>query len=429
VCAWCRLQSDYPPRSTVYGYFARVRGEGEFRAKPDHVTGTVLPSGGTRSDSRRWDVAELYDVSGLVNEFAQSLRAELDYLSEARNAESFARNFAHNASVHIPAVYLGETTSRMITMERIEGIKINNNEELEAAGLSRSELAQHVTHIVLHMVFEDGFFHADLHPGNLFVRAGGQIGLIDFGKVGTVDERTQQQLTAVLLAIGMADSERLTSAILAVAVTRKPVDRQLLQQDLQRLVSGFQGKPLKDIALGAMINDALAIVRRYSLQLPSSFSHLFQTIVMLEGICQELDPEYNLIALLTPYTKKLIIKQHSGEALLRRLGEVGFDWAHLGLTLPHQLQRILDSLERGHIEVGLRPTSFDPVLLHTERIVNRLVLGVLVAALIIGLSIVLVVYHPAVNQLWLGLLCGFAFAFVCLCGAYLLWTIVRPRRK
>ena len=147
---------------------------------------------------------------GLASEFAQSLRAELDYLSEARNAESFARNFAHNASVHIPAVYLGETTSRMITMERIEGIKINNNEELEAAGLSRSELAQHVTHIVLQMVFEDGIFHADLHPGNLFVRAGGQIGLIDFGKVGTVDERTQQQLTAVLLAIGMADSERLT---------------------------------------------------------------------------------------------------------------------------------------------------------------------------------------------------------------------------
>ena len=379
--------------------------------------------------NRRWDVAELYDVSGLASEFAQSLRAELDYLSEARNAESFARNFASNPEVHIPAVYLGETTSRMITMERIEGIKINNNEELEAAGLSRSELAQHVTHIVLQMVFEDGLFHADLHPGNLFVRAGGQIGLIDFGKVGTVDERTQQQLTAVLLAIGMADSERLTSAILEVAVTRKPVDRQLLQRDLQRLVSGFHGKPLKDIALGAMINDALAIVRRYSLQLPSSFSHLFQTMVMLEGICQELDPEYNLIALLTPYTKKLIIKQHSGEALLRRLGEVGFDWAHLGLTLPQQLQRILDSLERGHIEVGLRPTSFDPVLLQTERIVNRLVLGVLVAALIIGLSIVLVVYHPVVNQLWLGLLCAFAFAFVCLCGAYLLWTIVRPRRK
>ncbi len=379
--------------------------------------------------TRRWDVAELYDVAGLVNEFAQSLRAELDYLSEARNAESFAENFANNPDVHIPAVYLEETTSRMITLERIEGIKINDMTGLEATGLSRPELAQHVTHMILHMVFEDGLFHADLHPRNLFVRAGGQIGVIDFGKVGTVDERTQQQLTAVLLAIGMQDSERLTETILSIAVTRKPVDRILLQRDLQRLVSGFHGKRLKDIAFGAMINDALAIVRRYSLQLPASFANLFQTIVMLEGICKELDPEYNLVALITPYTKKLFLKQHSGEALLRRLGEAGTDWAHLGMTLPQQVQRLLDSIERGQIEVGLRPATFDPVVLHTERIVNRLVLGLLVAALIVGLSVVLAVYHPAVNQLWLGLLFGFAFVFVCLFGAYLMWTILRPRRK
>ena len=343
--------------------------------------------------------------------------------------QSLARNFANNPSVHIPVVFLEATTSRIITMERIEGIKINDIAELEATGLSRSELAKHVTHIILQMVFEDGLFHADLHPGNLFVRAGGQIGLIDFGKVGTVDERTQQQLTAVLLAIGMQDSERLTDTILAIAVTRKPVDRLLLQRDLQRLVSGFHGKPLKEIAFGAMINDALAIVRRYYLQMPSSFSNLFQTIVMLEGICTQLDPDYNLVALITPYTKKLIFKQHSGEAFLRRLGEVGTDWAHLGMTLPQQLQRILDSIERGQIEVGLRPATFDPVALHTERMVNRLVLGVLVAALIVGLSIVLVVYHPAVNQQWLGLLFGFAFVFVCLFGAYLMWTILRPRRK
>ena len=189
--------------------------------------------------NRRWDVAELYDLPGLVYEFAQTLRAELDYMSEARNAESFAKNFANDPSVHIPAVYLEGTTSRIITMERIEGIKINNITELEAAGLSRPELAKQVTNIILQMVFEDGLFHADLHPGNLFVRAKGQIGLIDFGKVGTVDERTQQQLAAVLLAIGMQDSERLTDTILAIAVTRKPVDRILLQQRPAEACLGF----------------------------------------------------------------------------------------------------------------------------------------------------------------------------------------------
>ena len=123
--------------------------------------------------NRRWDVAELYDLPGLVYEFSQSLRAELDYMSEARNAESFAKNFANDPSVHIPPVYLEATTSSIITLERIQGIKINNITELEKAGLSRPELAKQVTHIILQMVFEDGLFHADLHPGNLFVNRGG----------------------------------------------------------------------------------------------------------------------------------------------------------------------------------------------------------------------------------------------------------------
>jgi len=379
--------------------------------------------------NRRWDVAELYDLPGLVYEFSQTLRAELDYLSEARNAESFAKNFANNPSVHIPAVYLEDTTSRVITMERIEGIKINNIEEIEAEGLSRPELAKQVTHIILQMVFEDGLYHADLHPGNIFVRSKGQIALIDFGRVGTVDERTQQQLSAVLLALGMQDSERLTDSILAIAITRKPVDRRLLQRDLQRLVSGFYGKSLKDIAFGSLISDALAIIRRYNLQLPSSFSTLFQTIVMLEGICTQLDPGYKLIELITPYAKKLIFMQHSGVSFLRRLGEVGTDWAHLGMTFPQQLQRILDTLERGQLQVGIQPATFDPIVRNVERIVNRLVVGVLVAALIIGLAIVLVVYLPSVNRPLLNILFGVSFIFVCILGAYLMWTILRPRRK
>ena len=379
--------------------------------------------------NRRWDVAQLYDLPGLVYEFAQTLRAELDYMSEARNAESFAKNFANNPSVHIPEVYLEETTSRLITMERIEGTKINNIGEIEEAGLSRPELAKQVTHIILQMVFEDGLFHADLHPGNIFVRPEGQIGLIDFGRVGFVDERTQQQLSAVLLAVGMQDSERLTDAILAIAVTRKPVDRMLLQRDLQRLVSIFYGKSLKEIAFGAMISDALAIIRRYNLQLPASYSNLFQTIVMLEGICTQLDPNYDFIKLITPYAQKLILKQHAGVSFLRRLGEVSTDWVHLGMTLPQQLQRILDSIERGHVEVGIRPATFEPVVLNIDRIVNRLVLGMLVAALIIGLAIVLVVYRPALDHPWLDILFGASFIFVCFFGAYLMWTILRPRRK
>ena len=150
---------------------------------------------------------------------------------------------------------------------------------------------------------------------------------------------------------------------------------------------------------------------------------------MLEGICTQLDPDYDFIKLITPFAQKLILKQHRGVSFLPRPGEVGVDWAHLGMIFSQQLQRILDSIERGHIEVGIKPATFEPVVLNIERIVNRLVLGILVAALIIGLAIVLVVYHPVLNRPWLDLLFGFAFIFECLFGAYLMWTILRPRQK
>ena len=137
--------------------------------------------------SRRWEIAEQYDVVGLAQEFEQTLTAELDYVREGRNAERFARNFVDHPDVHIPRVFQDTSTARVLTLERIHGVKIDDLAGLEAAGIDRHDLAERAARVVLKMVFEDGFFHADPHPGNFFIEDGGRIGLIDFGMVGSLD--------------------------------------------------------------------------------------------------------------------------------------------------------------------------------------------------------------------------------------------------
>ncbi|HEU4388911.1 MAG TPA: AarF/UbiB family protein, partial [Blastocatellia bacterium] len=164
--------------------------------------------------ARRWEMADRYDVVGLAQEFAQTLRAELDYIREGRNAEQFATNFEGDRAVHIPRIFWETTTSRVLTIERIRGIKIGELQHITGRMIDRRRVAGQAARVILDMVFRDGFFHADPHPGNFFIEPDGRIGLIDFGMTGTVDESTQEHLADLLVAITAQDSERLVDVLL-----------------------------------------------------------------------------------------------------------------------------------------------------------------------------------------------------------------------
>jgi ubiquinone biosynthesis protein len=174
--------------------------------------------------SERWEPARGYDLVGLADEFARTLRAELDYIREGRNAERFAANFAGDSDVQIPRVFWETTTSRVITLERIRGTKISDVAALDAAGIDRRGLAERGTRVMAKMVFEDGFFHADPHPGNFFVEPGGRLGIIDFGMVGSVSDVLRERLGRTLLGLVRGDAERLTEALLELGATTIPVD-------------------------------------------------------------------------------------------------------------------------------------------------------------------------------------------------------------
>lgn len=337
--------------------------------------------------SRRSDAAADYDVVGLAAEFADTLRAELDYLLEGHNAERFAANFANDQDVHIPRVFWETTTTRVLTLERLHGIKVSDLAALDEAGIDRSALAARATRVAADMIFEHGFFHADPHPGNLFIEPDGRIGILDFGMVGEVDDRTRQRLAVLLSAFARRDPDRVAAAMLEIGVVRRSIDRAQLSADAAALLGRYEGRTLGQIQIGAFIGEVLAILRRHHMTLPRELALLLKMVVMTEGMGAHLDPEFRLGDVLSPYARRLMARQLDPAAFARRVGRAGFDVAQLSVELPGQLRRLLEVLDLGGgLEVHLRAEELEPLVARVERIGNRLVAGVVAAAFIEGLA-------------------------------------------
>lgn len=377
--------------------------------------------------SRHWEFADRYDLIGLVEEFSQTLRSELDYIREGHNAERFATNFAADPHIDVPRVFWEATTSRVLTLERIRGIKINDLEALDHQGTDRSWLAHYATNIVLKMVCEDGFFHADPHPGNFFIEQNGTIGLIDFGMVGVLDERTQELLAELLIVINRQDADHLVDVFLDLGVTRKRIDRALLRRDVEHLLAAYWGLPLGELKVTTVLNDIYSVMRRHGLHLPPNLALLFKTVIMIEGLGVHLDPNFQFTSSLAPYTERLVLRQYSPSRWVRGFGRASVDFAKLAAELPQHLRRIVTEAENGNLQIGMRPEGFDSIINRLEKIVNRIVLGVIAAAFINGLAVLVSVYRPAGWERWGWVV--FAFGFLCalLLGVYLAWSILKPK--
>jgi ubiquinone biosynthesis protein len=333
--------------------------------------------------SRRWEAAARYDVVGLADELADGLRAQLDYLQEGRNADRFAANFAGVADVQIPKVFWDLTTSRVITLERIDGKKITDLPALDAAGIDRHALAKRAAGVVGKMVFEDGFFHADPHPGNFFIQPSGRIGIIDFGLVGALENGLRERLLRLLIAFERTNPERLADALLGLGMSTTPVDRPQLIDDLRRLLATYSGRALGEIALGRAIHDLLQVVRRHRLRVPADLALLFEVIAVEEGITADLDRDFRFAEELAPYARPHILAQLSAPRARQHAQDAALDLEELAHELPGELVHLLDALSSGSSELHVRAVELERVV---ERVGNRIVRSTIAAAVIHGLA-------------------------------------------
>jgi ubiquinone biosynthesis protein len=375
---------------------------------------------------RAWAPAREYDAVGLVEDFSETMRAELDYIKEARHAERFARRFSGDPRIHIPRVFWERTTSRVLTLERVRGIKISDIGALDAAGIDRRDLAVRAATLLCTMIFEDGFFHADPHPGNLFVEADGRIGLIDFGMVGVIDDRLRGQLVRALVAVTRKDADRLTRAVLDICGQTQPRDRQALRSSLDGLVRRYAARPLAEIPASDVIAEVIDILRTHHLPLPREMALLLKVVAMVDGLGRQLDPEFDLWGVLTPFIRRLVVESFAPEAVVRRLKEIVTDALQLGADAPDYLRRALVVLEQGGFDVHVRAAELKPLLAQVERIGNRLVAGTIAAALIGGVGRV-VAADPARYRSWEEPLVRTGFAAIGALGAYLVVSSGRRR--
>lgn len=386
----------------------------------------ILQNLATRA-SRTWDLAADYDAAGIAEEFAQTLRAELDYLQEGRNAERFARNFEDDPDVLIPRVFWEHTTSRVLTLERMRGANVSDAAALDAAGVDRKHVARRGADIVLKMTFEDRFFHADLHPGNLFIHDDGTIALIDFGMVGVISEELRGHLSGLFVALVRGDPELLASALVNMSAGATTVDRETLRDDLKPFLSRYRLHSLRETPFARMIAELFAILRDNRLRLPREMALLFKALLLIEGLAGQLDPEFRLGESLEPYAQRLARERLSAYALAKRLARASADFGELALEMPGILRRVLDTADTTGLQVHLRAAELDPLIGRVERIGNRLVAGMISAALINGIGGV--VTSERRWRSWEGAMLGTGLGVIGGLGAYLAWTARRRSRR
>jgi ubiquinone biosynthesis protein len=276
--------------------------------RPGIVAGIAVDLGLMRRAAgfaARVPAARRFDPVGLAAEFGSTITAELDYLREGQNAERLAREFRGDDRVAFPRIIWDRTADGVLTETRVLGIKIDDVASIGRAGLDRAAVALDFARAYLTMVFVHRFFHADPHPGNVFVAPDGVIGFVDFGMVGTVDARTGYGLVTVLTALVAADATQLANALTDLGVATTVPDRAGLEADLSRLLRRYRDVALQELRLTAVVGDLMAIVRHRDLHLPSRIALLLKTVVMCEGVAAQLDPGFRLIPVLVPYAARL----------------------------------------------------------------------------------------------------------------------------
>jgi predicted unusual protein kinase regulating ubiquinone biosynthesis (AarF/ABC1/UbiB family) len=347
------------------------------------------------------------DVPALLAEFARILRGEIDYLAEGRNAEAFAANFKDAPGVRVPAVYWTHTTQRVLTLEDVYFIKITDYDAITAAGVDRAEVAERLFQTYLRQIFEDGFFHADPHPGNLFVEPlageagapGWRLIFVDFGMVGHVPHNLRAGLREMVIGMGTRDAARMVRASQAMGVLLPSADLERLEQAQSQMFEQFWGKSMNELRqvdmreIREFMRDFRELVYDMPFQVPEDLILLGRTVAILSGMCTGLYPDFNVWTGLTPYAQKLIADEAGGEGL-RYWANQAVGWATTLVGLPRQLQAVLSRLERGQLQVAMPQVTRQMSAL--DRSVRRLLAGLIFVALLYGgTQFFLAGYRPA----------------------------------
>jgi ubiquinone biosynthesis protein len=332
-----------------------------------------------------------YRPRQLVREFARSLRRELDLAAECRSAERVAANLAALGFVAIPRVHWAHTGPRVNVQDRVQGISGEDLAQVDASGLDRQLLARRGAQAVLKMIVEDGFFHADPHPGNVFYLPGNRLAFIDFGMVGRLTQRRRDELLRLLLGLVQREPQAVADVLLDWTGNDHGANLTQLETEIETFVDQYHGTPLAQLSLAGMLADVTTILREHRLALPADLALLIKAFVSLESMGRGLDPGFHMATEALPLLRGVVRARWQPRAIGQRAWKALGRGLALAEQLPHDLSSLLRRARRGRLQVGLELAHLRRVGDQLDRAASRLSLALVIAALIIGSSIVMTV--------------------------------------
>ncbi len=368
--------------------------------------------------AEQW-VAEIrhFQPTELVKTFEKAVHKETNFLTEAANQERFRKDFALEPNIHVHKLYKQFCTEKLLVMELVRGTKITNIEKLKEWGLNTSDIALKVIDLYFKQIFDNGFFHADPHPGNIMILPNGKVCFLDFGMVGRIPERDRRYIADILIGASKHNASMIIKAILAISKQRTMQNTSELENDLQEMIDEFSSRPMTDIGMGDFGNRLFRLIADYRIPIPTDYMLLIRALIMLEGTGQKLNPDLNVLENASPYSQRLVEEKYT-------LGNIFDATKQSSLDVLLDMRHLLAQAKEGEFKVRLEHEHWKQFSMRIDRYTSRISFSILLSSMILSSALLV---HSNVPPYWNGvpILAVSTFAATGTLGLWLLYTIFK----
>ena len=376
---------------------------------------------------RHLEELQVIRPSRIVEEFARTLEEEIDYTVELSHIERFAKQFEKDDTIRVPRVYRELSTERILTMENIHGIKGSDLDSLKKEGYDLPLLAERGADLIMKQIFVYGFFHGDPHPGNIFFLPGNIICYVDFGMMGRIGRREREDFADMLMAVVQRNDKKMVEAMLKLTDYDIEPDREKLELEMGNFIDRYLYRPIKELRLGRLLQQLLELVTENRLTIKANFFLMMKALSQVESLGVELDPDFEIITQARPFVQRVQMARLNPKRIAEELFESGSELVSLLKDIPGEVRSILEQTRNGKLKIIFQHRGLDRILTTLDRSSNRIAFAIVLAALIIGSSLIVL---SGVPPKWFDIpiigLIGFLVAGMM--GFWLLITIIRHGR-
>lgn len=320
----------------------------------------------------RMDWAARYQIGEIVKEFSKTLMAELDYTVEGQNADKIAKQFKDDPTIRIPAVYWNYTTKKVLTLEYVEGIKMNEFKKLYLNGYDTKLLAERIANSIFHQILIEGFFHGDPHPGNITALPNEVVGFIDFGMVGRLTPEMKRDFASLVIAMMRQSTDGIIKAITRMGLVPEDVNMSRLRIDVDRLRDKYYDVPFSQVSIGEAVNDLFSVAQKHRILIPTDLSLVGKSLLTMEGIVAKLDPDLSIIKIAEPFGRKLLKERYQPKKVAESAFNQGIEYSEILLDLPKQLQELVSLARKGKLPLEISVPQAAIFVRKLDRMSNRL---------------------------------------------------------